>query len=502
MYVNEIVDVEQNYMELGEDGNVTVGRPLSDETVINNSSIADWIMTFSELYLAFKLAKQEDVKILLLDRSLCTLHGSLVYDTRRRRRLWSTCTLLGCKVGETRIEVNDLVYNRHRIVNSVLRLPPARGDYLRYSLVHLLEETSPLSVDEICRELGVDFEDRRKRMHRFLSRSVKEAYLQEHGGLYEVAPKYRDSWLRVKGLTEAIGRQLFEETGSGNPMQVEKRGEMCWLTTLDLAFLSLFCLYMLVEECWRNRILLLGITKDTTARDFKTHLIPVSLNEKLWDSPVSYKNLERVPNTDRMLLQYVSIFNYEELSTPWSLIEYDSAFRMIIPELGKRRPGYVSGAIRNRITPEKTFLKTYIQLSEARTDPQLRSNVLFIDRLVYPEYDLREDTLIRFKQVYGGAVEPVDVIVFKNCGVENRLQNLIMVMLKEMANSSIPEVFGHNLPLFIADKVAKWHNSEIRRIIDSTRVWIANNRDLRRFVFYMSTFRERRSDLEQSRREI
>lgn len=52
--------------------------------------------------------------------------------------------------------------------------------------------------------------------------------------------------------------------------------------TLDIAFLSLFCLYLLIETCWRHRILLLGITKDTTARDFKTHLLPVCLNEKIW----------------------------------------------------------------------------------------------------------------------------------------------------------------------------------------------------------------------------
>jgi len=305
----------------------------------------------------------------------------------------------------------------------------------------------------------------------------------------------------VKGLVEAVGRRLFEEASSENPMQVEKNGKKCWLTTLDMSFLSLFCLYMVIEECWKKKILLLGITKDTTARDFKTHLIPVCLNEKIWNYSLSQEELEKAPNTDRMLLQYVGIYNYEKLPTPWSLIEYDSAFRMIIPELEKRRPGYVSGAIKNRITPERTFLKTYIQLSEAKTDPRLRSNVLFIDRLVYPEYDLREDSLVRFRQEYGGAVEPVEAILFKNCSIENRLQNLVMVMLKAMANSSIPEVFGHNMPLFIADSVAKWHNSEVRRIIDSTEVWVANNRDLRRFIFYMSTFRERRSELEQGRRE-
>jgi hypothetical protein len=428
------------------------------------------------------------------------MQSSLVYDTRRRR-LWNTCAILGYPIDGTSIDENDLAYNRHRIVNTNLRLPPPRGDYLRYSLVYLLEREGPLTLNEIHDRLGIETEDRQKRIQRFLSRSVKENYLQENQGAYKVSPRYGDSWARIRHLVEAVGRQLFEESSSGNPMQIEKDGKKSWLTTLDMAFLSLYCLYMLVEECWNRNILLVGITKDTTARDFKTHLIPLGLNEKVWDNPVSQYELENAPNTDRMLLQYMSIYNYETLTTPWSLIEHDPAFRTIIPELEKRRTGYVSGAVRNRITPEKLFLKTYIQLSEAKTDPRLRSNVLFIDRLVYPRYDLREETLIRFRHFYGGAVEPVEAILFKDSATENVIQNLVMVMLKAMANSSIPEVFGHNMPLFIADKVAKWHNSEIRRIINSTGVWIANNRDLRRFVFYMSTFRERRSELEQSRRE-
>ena len=40
-----------------------------------------------------------------------------------------------------------------------------------------------------------------------------------------------------------------------------------WMTTLDLAFLSLFTLNLLIEESVRNNILLVGITKDTAARD-------------------------------------------------------------------------------------------------------------------------------------------------------------------------------------------------------------------------------------------
>src|SRR2546430_3447327 len=52
-------------------------------------------------------------------------------------------------------------------------------------------------------------------------------------------------------------------------------------------------------------------------------------------------------------------------------------------------PIYVGGAIRNKITPERLFLKSYIQLSQTAYDPQLRSNVLLLDRLAYPEFDLR-----------------------------------------------------------------------------------------------------------------
>jgi hypothetical protein len=202
-----------------------------------------------------------------------------------------------------------------------------------------------------------------------------------------------------------------------------------------------------------------------------------------------------------MLLQYLSIYNYQTISTPWSLIEYDSAFRTITPD-NKRRKGYVQGAIRNRITPERCFLKTYIQLAEASIEPQLRSNVLFIDRLVYPQYDLSADNVMHFEQDYGGSVEPVTPILYPTNQTKNEVQNFVMTMLKTLANTSIPDVFGHNMPLFIADKIAKWHNSEMRKIIDSTSIWLTNNRDLRRFVFFMSTFRERRNRLETTRRSV
>ena len=70
-----------------------------------------------------------------------------------------------------------------------------------------------------------------------------------------------------------------------------------------------------------------------------------------------------------------------------------------------------------------------------------------------------------------------------------------------MTSPSIPEAFEHNKPLFIADKIAKYNYAQFKRIADSTATWILNDHKLRKFIFYMSTFRERRSAIEATRRE-
>jgi len=167
----------------------------------------------------------------------------------------------------------------------------------------------------------------------------------------------------------------------------------------------------------------------------------------------------------------------------------------------QNREGYVLGARKNRISLEKAFLKTYIQLSQAQSDPMLRSNVLLIDRLTHPDFDYTPNSTIQFWNEFGSAKEPVEALLFKDNTIENPLQNLIMTILLAMTSPSIPEAFGHNKPLFIADKIAKYNYGQFKRIADSTAHWILNNHKLRKFIFYMSTFRERRSAIEATRRE-
>jgi len=495
VYVDRISEIDQTIMELSGPGYVTLTKPLTEQAVVDNSSIASWIMTFSELYLAYKLVVEEDVKILLLDKSLSNTQTSLMYDTSRRPRWKTEGAIHGFEIDGIPIDMNEMGYGRHYIVNSKLQTPPARGDYVRYATIYLLQaKGTPMTFEEICRALDVESQDRAERVLKYLKKSVEEHYVLESVGRYRLNPRYANSWSRLKKLVKAIGDQLFEGTG-GNPMRLKKGEDYQWLTTQDLAFLCLYCLYMLIEECWARGVLLVGITKDTTARDFKSHLIPVCASEGIWH--LDREKLEQIPSTDRMLLQAVSLFNFERIPVPWSLIEYDSAFQLIVPDFSNRR-GFVSGAIRNKIIPGRLFVKTYVQLDCAKRDPMLRSNVLFIDRLAYPEFDL--DATVKFLSEYGGAVEPVEVIVYRDRKVQNRLQNLLMIVLRAMGARSLPEVFGHNKPLFIADKIAKGQRDRVKGIIEATGHWLMNNPKLKRFSFYMNTFRERRAEVEYARR--
>ena len=501
VYVNEVPEIDLSFLQPGESSEMSIERPLTDEAIVDNSTIPMWIMTFSEYYLAYKLASENDgPRIIFLDRSLATSLASLIYATSKRKLWKSNGSLHGLEISHTPIDMNDLAYGRHHIDNPSLDLPPPRGDYLRYRCWLALERNGPQTLDSLCSLLKITRADQRKRVDRILRRSRDEGFLEELLGTYGLRQRYTTTWSRIRTLVETIGRRMFEEKSHHNPMRVEKNNEWHWLTTQDLAFLTLFALNLLVEECWRKRILLIGLTKDTAARDLKNHVLPVLSSTRIWPSNITQEDVTRIPNTDRMMLQTLSVFNHGPMKVPWALTEYDSAFLMIVPHFGKKQ-GFVSGAIRNKITPERLFLKSYIQLCQASIDPRLRSNVLLLDRLSYPEFDFRPDSMLEFKHDYGSAEETVRPIVFRDKNVTNPVQELVMQILSSMTSNSIPELFGHNKPLYIADKVAKWHNEEMRRIIDTTGKWLMNNPSLRQFVFYMSTFRERRAEFENSRRE-
>jgi hypothetical protein len=509
IYINEIPDVDHTFAAQEQPNEVNPSKPVTEEEIANNSLIANAIMTFSEYYLAYKLATDptQDMRVILLDRSLSTERASLLYETRKTTFWHSKCTILGYQTSsdDEPIDRNDLTIARQHVSNQTLGLPPPRADYLRTAIIVLLKKEKTLTTKQILTTFNISDEKRTQRVQRALTSLTERQVLTEKDGAYNLNPKYAATWFRIRNLTLDLGDKLFFAKAQGaetaSSMKIIKNGQEHWLTTLDIAFLTLFTMQMLMEECWRRRILLVGITKDTAARDFKRQLVPIMHAEGYLKTKMRLEALAELPNTDRMILQSASVFNTDKVQPPWSLIEYDSAFRTMQPNK-ERGKGYVSGIIKNKISLEKAFLKTYVQLSQAKTDPLLRSNVLLIDRLAYPEFDCNPESTVAFvNEMSDGTREPVEAFLYRDKTVLNKMQNLTMNILIAMAPANIPEAFGHNKPLFIADKIAKWNYSQFKCVVDSTAVWILNNPKLRKFIFYMSTFRERRSQIEQTRRE-
>jgi hypothetical protein len=97
IYVNEIPDVDQAFFEISQPDEVSLAKPLTEESIINNATVANWIMTFAEYYLAYKLAVdvEKNVRIILLDRSLSIERASLLYDTSKRALWEKKSSILG-----------------------------------------------------------------------------------------------------------------------------------------------------------------------------------------------------------------------------------------------------------------------------------------------------------------------------------------------------------------------------------------------------------------------
>ncbi len=507
IYISEVPQIDQTLLVRSENGEVDHSISYSDSWVIDNSAFADFMMGLSEFYLGYQLVHSEDpVDILLFDRVFSSEVASFYAETSDfRLNLDKECGLIGYKIDGRPLTKTEWIYARRLFGNLKMGTPSARGEFLLPRIIVELmnAEGNSFTREELIEKMGLDNEFRQARLDKELKKGIKgtgdaEGLFVRKKDHFVLKPQYRGLKKRMQTLIEDVCGRLFStdpEVGYEDRFKINGR----WLTTSDLAFLSLVSLYMTVEKCWKDRILLVGVAKDTSARDLKRQVLPVLNFVGRFNGGFTDKR-EDTPDTDRMILQWISLHEREKLKVPWASVEYDTAFKTIVPHL-ERTPGLVSGARRNQISLDRTFLKSYFQLCQASSDPKLRSNVLLYDRLMYPDFDGHPAQTVNLKHDYENRPdypEPVDVVFYE--GQENQVQSFILPLFKAMTSMSIPELFGHLKPLFVADKIAKYHFTQIQGMVESTGNWLINRPDLREFLFYLSSFRERRSSHEQSRR--
>jgi len=105
IYVDMISEVDPQ-TQLSPTGNQSISSTITEQQTVDNSTIANWIMLFSELYLAYKLAKSREYQIILLDYQT---KQSLVYDLQEPFRWLIDLTVM--KAFESRgLDVPDFYF--------------------------------------------------------------------------------------------------------------------------------------------------------------------------------------------------------------------------------------------------------------------------------------------------------------------------------------------------------------------------------------------------------
>ena len=94
------------------------------------------------------------------------------------------------------------------------------------------------------------------------------------------------------------------------------------------------------------------------------------------------------------------------------------------------------------------------------------------DRLVYSGFDMDDGQLVTLKhnQSKTEEFEPVEVVLYLN--KPNPIQVFTVKLFEAMTSQSVPELFGHIKPLYVADKVAKFYYGQFRRMVESTGTWL------------------------------
>ncbi len=489
--------------EIGDEGN-----DIYDESVIDNSQIASDIMLLSELRLALELARKNEFDVILLDRYLAGTHSTLLSKTVNFGNYSKKSHLIGFKTKYGKITKNDLWLNRYRPFNRKIGIPPPRGEYLIHRIFFELESSDKETVSnlELIKLLGLESNSKViSRINKAL-RTLDELKVVEilsdfdSNLIVSIKKQYKNSYKKIKDATEQIISNIFDlKDSSKNPLRVIVNKKEKWLTSLDIALLSLYTLNELIEIAQKRPMLLIGITKDTYSRDFRNQFLNFLTENP--ESPVKFSKIEKavLPQTDRGLLQTMAHQVINDLHPPWATQEYDTAFRTMGPKRDEKWP-VMSGSYQNIILSERMFLKSFIQLREGKTMPELRSTVLMIDRVVL-EKDIKNSIpLPDLIHNYGGAREYVKALVMPADSRKNEIQNLVMNLLIKLDAPSIPEAMGHNKPLFIADKICKWFGEVFGSIVSTTKQWMETNKSIRSFGLHISSFREKRTIIESTRR--
>ena len=443
----------------------------SDKDKVERSSINLSLMQLAEVYLAYKIAKNGEAKLILMDNSLAGtfMSNDVLYKLfeREDNNPKDHFSLIGAEVTTNeKLSIEDMATAYAAPFSRRLDLYPCkvfRREFAFISALYLRDKNKLSKCSAKFHPSKFTHLGKLLKLEELLSKPLDEAYKE-----------VRHRCAKVKTLFERICSDIFEHRKE-NGLKVKTEDGEKWLKEDDIRFLISIGIRLLIEEAWKNHILLVGVVKDSASKlFFKNYLgILKHLNYIPYTPP-------KLNATDRQILEEIPQLD-KKLNAPWSTPEFDSVFSSLHLEkekcTGEAEKVCIKG-FRGLITvpPERLFLKQIAQfyLKNGLGNKRIAGHVLFLDRLV----------LLNENVINKPYISSLDIKVQRKCCGDkyddevnplyyvrhNKVQFLLIYLIDALVKNVYPEVIGYPDPLHEADWCAKSLGKLIEPLIASGKL--------------------------------
>lgn len=442
---------------------------VSDSDRINLSSIHVFLMQLAEVFLAYNVASSSLIdapRLLLIDQSLSSLMASTAMQP-------GSVTLIGYPYDRRKLDFFDITVALAHPFNDQLGIPSSKKFRQYTAIIAAFHHKNKKELDlaEVCKYLGLSEEEIAPGLN----------YLEQHGiatrkgnriiTLHDV----RESWQYTVSFFNRLCSRLFidkDQSALLYEVYDEDSGEqrLRWLSPDDIMFLTAVGLRALIEVCWERKILLIGVVKDSESKYFSRNYLGVMKKINFYPE-LNSKNFGPLPWTDRILFETIPLID-DNILAPWSTIEIDSTF-MTLQLKNDGKDGIITGVRGDIVATERLFARSLAQfyLNRSKANP-LMGHVVFLDRLLYPDWDKVPPNSLVISNKFIGRIQP---FLKGDANTQNTGQEVMMYFLSTLSRNHFPEVIGYPEPLHKADWGAKTINRRVGKIIDSAELPFRNN---------------------------
>lgn len=445
----------------------------SDNASVSLNNIHNQLMQLAEVFLLYDLVNSSSARprFVLWDQSISGVLSNTSVNVEK-------IGLTNVSHNGRKIGVPDIIIAYSRPYNDALEIP-SRKDFKMYDrIIKEVISSNSVSLNELSNRLGISEADVLKEIQTKLMRKYIVNSEENPEGLLIIdndqkkiilnaKSKYNKGWEYIKSYFSEVCNKLFKEKDVRALLyEREIDGEVreTWMTPDDLKFLVAVGLRALIELCWKHKVMIVGIVKDSSSAYFTKNYLGIMRKLGIY----SFED-KQLLWTDRTVFEALPFFN-DSLTAPWSSIEFDSVFMTLAmrkedPE-SIPRPQGVKGDV---VNTERLIARSLAQFYLNREKQSLLSgHVIFIDRLLFPELDrdsMGHVTLPRKIDEHKSPLGEISPILFRDNSIRNDGQEIVMYILEILTKNLFPEVIGYPDPLHKADWGAKNLNKKVKGMI-------------------------------------